>query len=133
MTQHKVRLAGIDAPERSQPFGQRSKQSLSDLVFSQWVTVETDKRDRYGRAVGKVLKDGVDTNLEQVKRGMAWHYKAYQREQSASDRVTYAEAEEAAREERVGLWRDAQPVPPWDFRRAAKESRSNVKAAHDIP
>jgi endonuclease YncB( thermonuclease family) len=67
MKQHKVRLAGIDAPERSQPFGQVSKRALSDLVFDRWVTVDTDKVDRYGRAVGKVLKDG----LHQLQIGMA--------------------------------------------------------------
>ena len=69
--QHKIRLAGIDAPEKKQPFGQRSKQSLSDLVFDKAVTVETNKRDKYRREVGKVLVGGVDANLEQVKRGMA--------------------------------------------------------------
>ena len=91
--QHKIRLAGIDAPEKAQPYGQTSKQSLSDLVFGKTVTVDTDKTDRYGREVGKVLVDGVDTNLEQVRRGLAWHYKAYQREQSPSDRLAYAAAE----------------------------------------
>lgn len=115
-TQHKIRLSGIDAPEKKQPFGQRSKESLSELVFSKTVTVETSKRDRYGREVGKVLVDGVDANLEQLKRGMAWHYKAYVREQSPRDRVLYSEAEEIARMGRVGLWRDETPQPPWEFR-----------------
>jgi endonuclease YncB( thermonuclease family) len=115
-TQHKIRLAGIDAPEKAQAFGQRSKESLSDLLFDQRVTVETSKRDRYGRSVGTVLVDGLDANLEQVKRGMAWHYKTYEREQSPQERQDYAKAEEVARAARVGLWKDAQPVPPWDFR-----------------
>ena len=115
-TQHKIRLSGIDAPEKKQAFGQRSKESLSVLVFNQTVQVETTKRDRYGREIGKVIVDGLDANLEQVKRGMAWHYKAYQREQSAQDRVTYSEAEVVARGARLGLWNDAQPVPPWEFR-----------------
>ena len=69
--QHKIRLAGIDAPEKKQPFGQRSKQSLSDQVFDKAVTVESNKRDKYRREVGKVLVDGVGANLEQVKRDMA--------------------------------------------------------------
>ena len=69
-TQHKICLSGIDAPEKKQPFGQRSKQSLSDLVFDKQVTVETDKKDKCRREVGNV-------NLEQVTRGFAWHYKAY--------------------------------------------------------
>ncbi len=84
--QHKIRLAGIDAPEKKQPFGNRSKESLSDLVFSKTVTVDTGKTDRYGREVGKVLIDGIDANLVQVQRGFAWHYKAYEREQPAVDR-----------------------------------------------
>ncbi len=116
-TQHKVSLSGIDAPEKSQPFGQRSKHSLRDLVFGKAVTVETTKRDRYGREVGKVLADGgLDVNLEQVRRGLTWHYKAYEREQSSEDRVTYSGAEEKAKEARLGLWREEEPVPPWEFR-----------------
>lgn len=116
-TQHKIRLAGIDAPEKRQAFGQRSKQSLSELVYLRQVTVETSKRDRYGREIGKILLHGADVNLEQVRRGMAWHYRAYQREQSAADRKTYADVEEQARTARVGLWRDADPAAPWEFRR----------------
>jgi len=115
-TQHKVRLSGIDAPEKKQPFGQRSKESLSDLVFDKPVTVDTDKQDRYGRKVGKVLVDGQDANLEQVKRGFAWHYKAYEREQPSIDRKVYAGAETEAKAARLGLWADTEPVPPWEFR-----------------
>ena len=115
--QHKIRLAGIDAPEKKQAFGQRSKQSLSDLVFSKTVTVETAKRDRYGRDVGKVLVDGIDANLVQVQRGFAWHYKAYEREQSPSDRKVYADAEIEAKAAGCGVWLDAAPVPPWEYRR----------------
>lgn len=113
--QHKIRLTGIDAPEKSQPYGNRSKQSLSDLVFSRPVTVNSDKQDRYRRNVGKVLVNGVDANLEQIKRGMAWHYKAYEREQDALDRRAYSDAETEAKAARRGLWADAEPVPPWDF------------------
>lgn len=115
-THHKIRLAGIDAPEKKQAFGQRSKQSLSDLVFSKAVTVDTNKIDRYGRVVGKVLVNGMDANLAQVQRGMAWHYKAYEREQPAIDRKVYADAENEAKAARRGLWADAYPVPPWNFR-----------------
>lgn len=74
-TQHKIRLAGIDAPEKKQAFGQVSKKSLSDLVFDKQVNIDWTKHDRYGRIVGKVLINGVDANLEQVKRGLAWFYK----------------------------------------------------------
>ena len=87
--QHKIRLAGIDAPEKKQAFGNRSKESLSDLVFDRTVNVETEKRYRYGRKIGKVLVNGQDVNLVQVDRGMAWFYREYQREQSPSDRKLY--------------------------------------------
>lgn len=118
--QHKIRLAGIDAPEKKQAFGMRSKESLSDLVFDKPVLVETSKKDRYGREVGKILVDGVDANLMQVTRGFAWHYKAYEREQSVNDRRLYDFAESEARVARRGLWRDVDPVPPWDFRKAKR-------------
>lgn len=114
--QHKVRLSGIDAPEKRQAFGNVSRQNLSRMVFGQPVTVNYDKRDRYGRIVGKILLSGADVNIEQVKAGLAWHYKKYQKEQPVQDRGSYANAEEAARGSRLGLWRDASPVPPWEFR-----------------
>ncbi len=115
--QHKIRLSGIDATERKQPFGNRSKESLSELAFDKTVNVETSKRDRYGRQIGKVLVNGRDVNLVQVERGMAWFYRQYQREQSPNDRRLYEAAEDAARAGKRGLWRDADPVPPWEFRR----------------
>jgi endonuclease YncB( thermonuclease family) len=94
--QHKVRLAGIDAPEKAQAFGQASKISLSDQIFGREVAVTWDKRDRYGRIIGKISVDHRDVCLEQVRRGMAWHYKQYARVQAHDDRRTYSEAEVAA-------------------------------------
>ena len=119
-TQHKIRLSGIDAPERRQAFGNVSKESLAEQVAGQSVAVEWDKVDRYGRKVGKVLLAGMDSNLVQIKRGLAWHYKQYEREQSPADRQSYAEAEVEARAAKLGLWRDAAPLPPWHFRRNGK-------------
>lgn len=119
-TQWKIRLLGIDAPEKKMPYGQRSKQSLSDMVYNKQVTVEYSKRDKYGRTVGKIRVDGLDANLEQVKAGMAWHYKKYQREQSSEDRAAYVLAEEQARSVMKGLWSDTAPIPPWDWRKAQK-------------
>lgn len=119
-TQWKIRLLGIDAPEKKQAFGNRSKQSLSALVFNRQVVVEYGKKDKYGRTVGKILVGGVDANLEQVKAGMAWHYKKYQREQSEADRIAYAQAEDRARAGKVGLWLDLEPAPPWDWRKQQK-------------
>jgi endonuclease YncB( thermonuclease family) len=120
--QHKIRLAGIDAPEKKQAFGNRSKESLSDMVFDKTVNVETEKRDRYGRQIGKVLVNGQDVNLAQVERGMAWFYRQYQREQSPNDRKLYEAAEDAAKAGRRGFWRDSDPVPPWDFRHGKSKS-----------
>src|SRR5687768_7514917 len=94
--QHKIRLSGIDAPERKQPFGTVSRQHLAGLAFGKPATVEWQKRDRYQRIIGRVLVDGRDVNLEQVRAGLAWHYKYYESEQPADERTLYAEAEEAA-------------------------------------
>ena len=77
---------------------------------------EWKKLDRYGRTIGKVTADGVDCGLRQVELGMAWHYKAYAKDQSREDRESYAGAEERAKAERRGLWSDADPVPPWEYR-----------------
>lgn len=114
--QHKIRLAGIDAPEKRQPFGGRSKQNLAAMAFNKNVVVEWNKRDRYGRTVGKVMVNGVDANLEQINAGMAWWYRDYAKEQSPEDRRQYEQAEAKAQMSRTGLWSDKNPVPPWDFR-----------------
>lgn len=120
LVQHKVRLQGIDAPEKAQPFGQRSKAMLASHVFGRVVTVEYDKRDKYGRVVGKVLLAGDDVNLWQVAAGQAWHYKEYQHEQSEDDRHAYATAEGNAQAARLGLWSEVAPISPWEFRRSKR-------------
>ncbi|MFZ5883641.1 MAG: thermonuclease family protein [Chloroflexota bacterium] len=118
--EHKIRLAGIDAPERKQPFGQRSKQHLSDLVYGKDVEVEWHKQDRYKRLVGKIIIHGQDANLEMVESGLAWHYKKYQGEQSYGDRLAYARAEEDARKCRCGLWADPRPIEPGEWRKGVR-------------
>ena len=132
-TQHKIRLEGIDAPEKAQAFGQRSKQHLSDQVFGKQVDVVSNKTDKYGRSVGKVLVGGKDANLEQVRAGLAWHYKQYQSEQSASDRSAYASAATAAQAQRAGLWSDPKPMPPWDWRHGGKNEPTADSAASGCP
>ena len=117
---HVIRLMGIDAPEKKQAFGQTSKESLSELVFDKEVSVTWFKRDRYGRTLGQVFVDDKDVCLEQIKRGLAWHYKQYEREQSVEDRSRYAEAEEEARIAKLGLWADEHPTEPSKFRRNKK-------------
>ena len=116
-TQHRIRLQGIDAPERGQAYGRKSGNHLSDAVAGERVTVEYSKRDRYKRIVGKVLLDSQDMNLRQVKSGLAWHYKKYQKEQSAKDRLLYDNAEVEARKAKRGLWQEPDPVPPWEWRK----------------
>lgn len=107
----RVRLAQIDAPEKRQAFGTRSRQALSALVFRQSVTVADAGRDRYGRVLGTVYVSGVNVNAEMVRQGMAWVYRQY-----ATDRSLFA-LENEARAGRRGLWADPSPVPPWQFRR----------------
>lgn len=84
------------------------------------VTVETDKRDRYGREVGKMLVKSVYANLMQIERGKAWWYRTYKKGQLASDRLLYEAAETSAMAKKMGLWADAKPMPPWEFRRKSK-------------
>jgi len=124
-TQHRIRLAGIDAPETHQTFGEQSSQSLSGMIFDKDVGVSYQKIDQYGRIVGKILLDGKDINLEQVKAGMAWHYKFYEDEQTPEDRELYARAEDEARAARRGLWQDPNPVEPSAFRKEEKRERRN--------
>ncbi len=123
--QHRVRVSGIDAPEKGQDFGQRSKENLTRLAAGNQVEVIFKKQDRYGRIVGKVLvaQEGcvgscpkMDAGLRQIEAGMAWHYKQYANEQTSEDRHRYAEAEESARTKRLGLWVDPKPLPPWEWR-----------------
>jgi endonuclease YncB( thermonuclease family) len=113
---HKIRLGGIDAPESSQDYGRQSRLNLSKLIAGKAVTVEYSKRDRYGRIIGKIIKDDQDINLQQIKDGYAWHYKYYQNEQSESDRNAYDQAEREARAVKKGLWK-AKAIPPWEYRR----------------
>ena len=130
-TQHKIRLAGIDAPELEQAFGNRSKQSLSHWVYGRNVTVEWTRRDRHQRIVGKVwvvspdspcqaadCPKTLDAGLAQITVGLAWHDKQYEREQSAEDRGRYSFAEYEAKAKHAGLWAEANPVPPWEWCRA---------------
>jgi endonuclease YncB( thermonuclease family) len=127
--QNKIRLQGIDAPEKAQPFGQRSKESLSAMVFNKEVRVDWEKRDKYKRIVGKVWVQPascptcprtLDAGHAQITVGLAWWYGKYSNEQSAQDRGAYEFSELEARAKRAGLWADADPVSPWDWRKEAR-------------
>lgn len=106
----KVRLAEIDAPEKAQPFGQRSRQALAALCFKRPARVSVQTIDRYGRSVARVQCDGVDANAEQVRAGMAWVFDRY-----AKDRSLYA-LQDDARAAGRGVWSEAAPVAPWLWR-----------------
>jgi len=112
--QIKIRLAEIDAPEKSQPFGNRSKQSLADMCFKKQAEIKPQTKDRYGRTVARVVCDGTDANAEQVKHGMAWVYDKY-----VQDKSLYA-LQDTARDSKLGLWADKNPIPPWEYRKAKK-------------
>ena len=107
----RIRLAEIDAPESSQAFGARSKQSLSSVCFGKTATFSRASFDRYGRVVSRVHCNGVDAQAHQVRNGMAWVYDQY-----VQDHGLYRLQREAQRAS-VGLWSDPHPVPPWKFRR----------------
>lgn len=114
--QHKIRLAGIDAPEKAQAFGLASKKNLSSLVFGRDVACDCGKTDKYQRQVCVVSVDGKDANLAQVTAGMAWWYRKYAKEQTVRQQADYEAAEMAAKAARIGLWADDSPLPPWDWR-----------------
>ncbi len=114
----RIRLHGIDCPEKRQAFGKRAKQLTSNLVFGKTVTVQVVDRDRYGRTVGVVLlPDGRSLNHELVRAGFAWMYRRYTNDQSLSD------LEEEARVARRGLWADPHAMPPWEWRTMRKRYR----------
>lgn len=115
-----VRLAEIDAPEKAQPFGTRSKQSLSDMCFDKKARIATQGRDRYGRTIGRIycftpgVRTEVDANAEQVRRGMAWVFDRY-----ATDLALY-NLQDDARYAHRGLWADQSPTPPWEWRKTRR-------------
>ena len=110
--QIKIRLDGIDAPEKSQDFGSRAKEYLSEMIWDQELTVNVTKKDRYGRSIGKISTPTIeDVNIEMIKAGLAWHYKEYNHDK------TYADAEILARKNKKGLWIYKNPIKPQDFRR----------------
>jgi endonuclease YncB( thermonuclease family) len=126
--QHEIRLQWIDAPERGQAYSAKSREHLAELVAGKPVVVEYDQHDHYQRILGKVSLDNQDINLEQIRAGLAWHYKKYEREQTTAERVSYSDAEREARKVRRGLWKDPYPLAPWDYRQARREQKKAMEA-----
>lgn len=121
----RIRLRGIDAPESKQDFGQRSKQNLSDLAYGKTATIQWDKRDRWKRIIGTVWVEPadcpgcghtLDVGRAQLASGMAWWFKRYASDQPREERHAYEFEHAEAKARSVGLWRDPQPIPPWDWR-----------------
>ena len=112
--QHRIRLAGIDAPERKQAFGNKARQALGDIVFGRVVRVEVVDVDRYKREVGRIFLGNRFINMEMVQNGFAWRYAQYDKGGE------FSVAEGDARLHRRGLWAERHPVPPWEFSRALR-------------
>jgi len=113
----RIRLNGIDCPERGQAYGNRAKQAASALVFGKDVTLQTYGKDKYGRTIADVhLPDGTNVNHQLVKEGWCWWYRKY-----APGNVVLEELEQRARGAGLGLWADAHPVPPWEWRKRVRK------------
>ena len=128
-TEHKIRLTGIDAPERGQPYGTVSTRRLASMVAGKQVFVESSEKDRYGRYLGKVwvqpddcpsCDKTLDANYAQILAGMAWWYRYYANERSDEDRGRYESAEDEAKARKWGLWADPNPINPYDWRKGAR-------------
>ena len=133
-TEYKVRMSGIDAPERGQPYGNASRKHLASLVAGKEVLVESDKQDSYGRTVGKVWVQPadcpscgktLDSNYAQILAGMAWWYRYHAEEQSPEDRGRYESAEEEAKARGWGLWADPNPINPYKWRKVPRYKHPN--------
>lgn len=105
----------IDAPEKAQPYGQRAKQALSALVYGKQIQVDASGKDRYQRTLAHLMLDKIDINRLMVRQGFAWCYRQYLHEHACLD------DEAQAREQQLGLWADADPTPPWEWRKARRK------------
>jgi len=123
----RIRLTGIDAPEKNQAYGLESKNQLSEAINNRWVFLESKPNegkpytvDRYKRVLAKVILNGADINLLQISSGYAWHFKRYQNQQSPSDQKAYDYAEKNAKKNQLGLWEEKKPIAPWKWRKIRK-------------
>lgn len=120
--QHKIRLVEIDTPEKGQPYGQKAKDALSDLVFGKMVRVDVVTTDKYGRLVGHIYLNDLHVNKEMVRLGAAWAYRQYLKDKS------FLDIEEEARAAKRGLWAlsEAQNVPPWEWRKQQRQQTTST-------
>jgi len=123
---YSIWLKSIDAPESKQEYAKKSRKALADLIEGKDVKVIIYKKDIYDRYIGTVYHNGQDVGLRQVEAGMAWHFKQFAYEQNAEERKLYTQAEQKARAEKLGLWKDSKPVAPWEFRSGKKTTDTNA-------
>jgi endonuclease YncB( thermonuclease family) len=123
----RVRLQGIDAPEKGQAFGTESRRHLSELLLGKEVTLQGDKTDKYGRVLCKVIIDDRDANLEQINAGFAWLYRQYEKDLSNEDKSSYSNAESEAHSAKRGLWSAPAPTPPWEYRHPGDRPSSSIR------
>ena len=124
--QVKVRLEGIDTPERGEPFSAQAKRFISSLVFGKQVGIQVKELDRYGRTVARVIVDGTDTSLALVQAGLAWHYTRY------SDDADLARGENVAKSAGIGLWSLPNPAPPWGLRQRQQSAANASRSSEDV-
>jgi micrococcal nuclease len=110
----RIRLHGIDCPEKGQDFSNTAKDFLSNHVFGKTVTVKEMDTDRYGRTIGMVFADSVNVNEKLLEAGLAWHYAYYDKNPA------WAKLEQQAKSKKLGLWSLANPIPPWDYRKGIR-------------
>ncbi len=113
---HKIRLNDIDAPEKKQPFGNKSRDNLASYIAGEIITVKYKSKDKYGRILGTIYFENLDINLQQIKNGYAWVYKQY------SENQTYYQEEQKAKDLKKGLWIAKEPLAPWEYRKKRKSS-----------
>lgn len=116
-TKIRIRIAGIDAPEKSQPWAALARKRLRELLHGREIAIVALKTDRWGRRVALIEVDGADPALTMLADGLAWHFARYDRDLPAPLRLRYAQAQAKARERQAGLWQAPDPEPPWEFRK----------------
>ena len=123
---HTIRLAGIDAPESKMPYGKQATAFLTGLILGKAVVAVPYKQDRYGRTIATIFLHEKDINLAIIDAGLAWHYKKYASEQPRFEAMAYAHSELMARQNKLALWSDEEPIAPWEWRSAHQKWRNGV-------
>lgn len=118
---HRIRIEGIDAPEKGQPFADAARDHLESLVLDRPLELRVSKTDPYGRLVAQVHNGQLDVGLAMISAGLAWHFRRFAGEQPVELRRQYQQAQARAREARAGLWRQEQPMEPWAARQQARQ------------